>query len=235
MKKSIFIINIILGILTIVSDIFYAFYGGLWLKAITSLGFVLIGLVNLIYVCTTKNKKLKFTIFMFVGLVLSLIADVVLNIQFMIGAVIFASAHILYIISYSTLSKYTWKDLIPAGIIFIPSVLVITLVPIFDFGGILMEVICVVYALIISLMVGKAISNLIKDKKVSNWIIAIGSILFFISDLMLLFDVFSNVDASTALIFDNLCLATYWPAQVLLAYSIYHKTTENQQKGDGNV
>ena len=167
---------------------------------------------------------------MLLGLFLSLVADIVLNIHFMIGAGIFALAHVLYVISYSIISKYTWKDLIPAGIIFVPSALVITLVPLFDFGGVLMEVICVVYALIISLMVGKAISNLISKKCGSNLIIVIGSILFFISDLMLLFNVFGSVEANVALIFDNLCLATYWPAQVLLAYSVFHKTTETKKE-----
>ena len=230
MKKSFFIINIILGLLTIISDVFYALYGGLWLKGVTSTGFVLIGLVNLVYVLLIKDRNIKFACFMLVGLVLSLVADIVLNIHFMIGAVIFALAHVLYIVSYSVISKYHWKDLIPAAIIFVPSALVITLVPLFDFGGILMEVVCVVYALIISLMVGKSVSNLIKEKSVSNLIIMIGSILFFISDLMLLFNVFGSVEANVALIFDNLCLATYWPAQVLLAYSIYHKTTEKKKE-----
>ncbi|MBQ3158435.1 MAG: lysoplasmalogenase, partial [Clostridia bacterium] len=202
----------------------------LWLKGVTSTGFVLIGLVNLVYVLLIKDRNIKFACFMLVGLVLSLVADIVLNIHFMIGAVIFALAHVLYIVSYSVISKYHWKDLIPAAIIFVPSALVITLVPLFDFGGILMEVVCVVYALIISLMVGKSVSNLIKEKSVSNLIIMIGSILFFISDLMLLFNVFGSVEANVALIFDNLCLATYWPAQVLLAYSIYHKTTEKKKE-----
>ena len=81
MKKSFFIINIILGLLTIISDVFYALYGGLWLKGVTSAGFVLIGLVNLVYVLLIKDRNIKFACFMLVGLVLSLVADIVLNIH----------------------------------------------------------------------------------------------------------------------------------------------------------
>ncbi|MBR2908881.1 MAG: lysoplasmalogenase [Clostridia bacterium] len=230
MKKTFLILNIIFGFLTILSLVFYGLCGGLWLKGVTSAGFVLQGVANVIYICLQKDKNIKFASLMLTGLVLSLIADVVLNVFFMVGALIFASAHILYVIAYSVLSKYSWKDLIYASIIFVPSALVITLVPLFDFGGILMEIICVVYALIISLMVGKAVSNLIKEKSATNIIIVIGSVLFFISDLMLLFDVFAKVPHSTALIFDCLCLATYWPAQILLAYSIFHKTTESKKE-----
>lgn len=230
MKKIFLTLNIIFATLTVISDVFYALYGGLWLKGVTSSGFVIIGIINLIYVMLTKGKDIKFAVFMLVGLVLSLIADIVLNIEFMIGAVIFALAHVVYIVAYSFICKINWKDFIPAVIIFVPSVFIVTLVPLFDFGGVLMEVICALYALVISCMVGKAISNYTRDKKVSNLLIIIGSALFFISDLMLLFDVFAEVSSSVALIFDTLCLATYWPAQIILAYSIFHKTLENKNE-----
>ena len=46
----------------------------------------------------------------------------------------------------------------------------------------------------------------------------IGSFLFFFSDLMLLFNEFAGAPFIT----DILCLYTYYPAQILLAYSILH-------------
>ena len=61
-----------------------------------------------------------------------------------------------------------------------------------------MEVVCVFYALIISFMLGKAVSNIIRERNILNLLIVIGSFLFFFSDLMLLFDVFANV----SIIFD---------------------------------
>lgn len=69
--------------------------------------------------------------------------------------------------------------MIYGAIIFIASCLFITLAPIFDFDGVLMEVVCVIYALIISLMVGKSISNIIRKKNVRNILLVIGSPLFF--------------------------------------------------------
>ena len=113
-----------------------------------------------------------------------------------------------------------------AAVLFVPSVLLITLAPLFDFGGILMEVVCVVYALIISCMVGKAISNLVAEHSVINIIIMVGSILFFFSDLMLLFNVFGNLPK----LVDILCLVTYYPAECLLGYSIFLANKTNETK-----
>ena len=54
--------------------------------------------------------------------------------------------------------KYCLKDLIVSMCIFVPATLVIFLLPIFDFGGIMMQMVCVVYALIISLIIGGAVA-----------------------------------------------------------------------------
>ena len=98
--------------------------------------------------------------------------------------------------------------------------------PIFDFGGAFMQIVCVLYALIISCMLGKAVSDLITNKNIFSIIVAVGSFLFFFSDLMLLFDVFAAVDAWAG----ALCLATYYPAQCLLAYSIKVVNKQKQEE-----
>ncbi|MBQ3047627.1 MAG: lysoplasmalogenase, partial [Clostridia bacterium] len=104
--------------------------------------------------------------------------------------------------------------------------------PFFNFDEAIMMIVCLVYALIISLMVGKTISNLITQKSLLNIVLVIGSILFFISDLMLLLNVFGGLPEIT----DILCLATYYPAQCFLAFSILvssniFKHNSNQKEG----
>lgn len=219
MKKLFWALNAIIICLILVGDVCYTIFGSLWLKGLTSGLFVLLGVVNLIYLCKQKSSFVKFGVIMLVGLVLSMIADIVLNLGtlgFMIGAGIFAVGHVFYFFAYGVLKRFKWTDLIASAIIFLPSCLVICLVPIFDFGGILMQIICVVYALIISLMFGKAIANLIRERSLHNLLIVVGSFLFFFSDLMLLFANFATV----SIVFDILCLATYYPAQCILANSI---------------
>ncbi len=227
MKKQFFIANILLALAVLAGDICYMLFGGLWLKSITSAGFVLIGLINLIYACITKSNRLKYAIIMFVGLVFAMLGDIVLNVHFIGGAILFAIGHIFFFISYCFISKFKWTDLIAGGIIFAIAVLVLTLVPIFDFGSVLMQIICIFYALIISLMLGKAISNLIHERSLVNILVVVGSVLFFFSDLMLVFD---NFTAISTIIFGVLCLATYYPAECILAHTILqadgNKSTE---------
>ena len=216
MKKLHLSLNILLAALIIIGDIFYITIGGLLTKSITSILFVTLGAVNLIFALKNKTNFKKFCIIMVVGLFFAMLGDILLEIEFVVGAALFAIGHIFYFIAYCTLQKFEAKNFIYSVCIFIPSALIILLVPIFDFGGIFMQMVCLIYALIISLMVGKAIANLVKEKTILNIIIVVGSCLFFFSDFMLLFNVFANVPR----IFGILCLATYYPAEILLAYSL---------------
>ena len=78
-----------------------------------------------------------------------------------------------------------------------------------------MQIVCLVYALIISLMVGKAVGNCIRTPSLLTVVILAGSILFFFSDLMLVFDWFADGGRISGL----LCMGTYYPAECLLAIS----------------
>ena len=69
---------------------------------------------------------------------------------------------------------------------------------------------------------GDRISNLRKENNHTNKIITIGSILFFISDFMLMLDVFGGISVT-----GYFCLATYYPAQFILAFSIFAYANEN--------
>lgn len=216
MKKKFLIVNLIAFITVLIGDVFFIRTGGLWVKGLSSAGFVLLGLFNLICALKITTNKKKFAIIMFVGLMFGMLGDILLEIEFITGAVLFAVGHIVYFVAYCFLQKFNYKDLVAGLIIFIPSMLFIVLAPIFDFGGNLLKVLCVVYALFISCMLGKSVVNLIKERNLLNILICVGSSLFFFSDLMLLLNVFSNV-FSLALIF---CLITYYPAQCLLAFVI---------------
>lgn len=221
MKKSVLITNLILIIAVLVGDVFYMINGSIWVKALTSLGFVAIGAVNLVYLLKTKPNDKRFAWFMLAGLVFSMLGDIFLEIIFILGAGLFAVGHVLYFVAYCYLAKPRWLDLIISACIAIPSVLVITLVPVFNFGGFLMEMVCIIYALVISCMVGKAVGNYVKFKSVLTLVVMIGSILFFFSDLMLLFNVFADISR----VFGVLCLSSYYPAQILLGVSLlkYHE------------
>lgn len=223
MKNLFLTLNLVLAILIWVGDCLYLQTGALIAKGLTSATFVLMGAVNLLYLILNKNRDYRFPALLLTGLVFAMLGDIILNIHFIGGAALFAIGHLWFFVAYCFAQKFRWTDLIYGAVILVPSVLFITLAPLLDFGGVLMEIVCVVYAIIISLMVGKAIANLVRAKNWPSLIVMVGSILFFFSDLMLLLNVFGGVSR----IFDTLCLATYYPAEALLAFSIFtHRDAE---------
>lgn len=228
LKKICFTANIVLGAVMLAFDIWFLFYGKLVIKGITSALFVAAGGVNLFYAVKSR-ADIKFPIVMLSGLVFAMAGDIVLNIVFIAGAALFAIGHVFYFAAYCVLYKFRPLDLILGACVFVPSVLIITLVPIFDYGGILMEIVCVVYALIISLMVGKAISALVKNRSVLSLFIAVGSIMFYVSDFALLINVFGSIDA-LHFPMRALCLCTYYPAQLLLAFTLFVYTVFGKEK-----
>ena len=214
MKKSLMVANAILLTCILVLDVFYMIYGGIVLKGTTSLLFVLTGVINLNY-CRKNNTTLKFPIWMLIALTFGMLGDILLNINFPLGAAVFGIGHIIYLVAYSMLEKFNRRDLMFAGVIAVISLLIITFTPFLNFGDPFMKGICCTYAVVISLMLGKAISNVLKENNPLNKLIVIGSILFFISDFMLMLDVFGNISEA-----GYLCLGTYYPAQFLLAFSL---------------
>ena len=214
MKKLFMILNTIMLVFTLIFDVLYMINGGLLLKSIASIMFVLTGVINISY-CIKNKTNLKFPIWMLVALICAMLGDILLNINFYIGTIIFAVAHVFYFISYCMLQKMNRRDILCGIGIFIIAISIILFTPFLNFEATLMKGICCFYALIISFMVGKAISNILKENSFINIIIMIGSILFFISDFMLLLNKFGNIAGT-----NYLCLGTYYPAQFLLAFSI---------------
>lgn len=153
-------------------------------------------------------------------------ADIAINLNFIAGAAIFALGHICYFIAYSLMQKPRPTDFIPAIIIFIPIVLFMMFSPLLDFGSVMMKIIGISYAVIICIMTGKAIMNFIRIKNRFNLILALGSVLFLISDIMLLMAYFSKIDFP----FSNFCLALYYPGQCLIANGLAHIKTAITEK-----
>jgi len=224
-EKKIILFNIIFAVIVVAFDVIYAIFSNPWVfKTTTSMLFVAGGVVNLIIAYRSgfaDNKYKKFAYLMMIGLIFAMLGDILLIPKelFIVGAGLFAVGHVFFYIAYLQLSKFSWRDIICSAIIFTASLLVILLYKGFTFEGI-MQIVVIIYALIISLMLGKALSNLfVKDMPtLSKWIIFIGSLMFFLSDLFLLFYMFGG----KLIVFDNLCLGFYYPAEVLLATSIYY-------------
>ncbi len=217
-KKVAFYGNLIFGVLIVMATILYMLdiMNPYFIKSLDSILFVLCGVFNLILLY--KYRKINHawkSFFMLLGLIFACIGDIVLIGNFVLGAIFFAIGHIWFLVYFYVLQKFNYKDVLIGGIIFLISLLLILFLPVFDFGNFL--AIVIIYALIISMMLGKAFSNYLCKMTIPNLVVFIGALLFFFSDLMLVFDNFSTLSG----IFGYLCLSTYYPAEFLLAISIF--------------
>lgn len=217
--KSINLFNLIFCVILIIADACYLFVPAseYITKTIASGLFVLGGLVNLIYVikhANTHSENKMFKWWMMVGLVFACMGDLFLIDFFVLGVLFFALGHVFYFISFLCVEKFCLRDLFSGTAIFLPSALLILLYKGFDFEG--LQGVILIYALIISFMMGKAISNYLGSKNNKNLLVMLGTIAFFISDFVLMFRLFAGWGRVGSI----LCLAFYYPAQFLLAWSV---------------
>lgn len=217
-KKFMLYGNIIFGVLLIAATVcFKQISAGLTVKYITksiaSGLFVLCGIFNMF--CLYKFYKGSWKSWLLlIGLIFAMAGDILLIEHFIIGAILFAIGHIFYLAYFFTLYKFTILDLIFTVFLITFAMLVIFLYKGFEWQG--MKMLVVIYAIVISLMLSKAMGNYFAHKNTANLISFLGALFFFFSDMMLLFYVF----AGKQMIFDYFCIYTYYPAEFMLALSL---------------
>lgn len=222
MKKLLIGTNIVMFIIMLIFDVRYMLDRALSIKFVASSMFVIAGMMNLAY-CIKQRVNLKFPLWMMTGVVYAMLGDLFILTNFYLAATTFALAHIFYFVSYCMLEKINRRDWL-YGISFPAiAVVVLSVMPGLTFGSPLIKGICYVYSMIMTLMLGKALSNLSATNTPINKVIAIGSTLFFISDFMLLLDRFGGISAA-----GYACLGIYYPAQFVLAWSIYVYGSEKE-------
>ena len=214
-EKLILAASLVLMAAVFTGNYFFLTAGGSDVKALTSSGFVLMGLVNLVYALARRSYRIPYTATMAVGLLLACLGDILIGPSFVLGASLFAAGHICFFVSYCTLDRVRPLDMAIGGGIFAAAASFVLFAPILHFSAGYMQMVCLVYSLIISLMVGKAAGNLIRARTPVTVLVLAGSVLFFFSDLMLVFDWFADGGRITGL----LCMGTYYPAECLLAIS----------------
>lgn len=218
-NKTIYTINSVLLGLLVIADILYIILGRAYIfKTLASSVFVVIALFNLVISLVKTKENTLYKYLMFVGILFAFMGDILLIDYFILGAIFFGIGHVFYFVAFCFIKKVNWLDAIFFAVILGFALGVIFGYKHFNFNGMLAVVVC--YALIISLMLGKATANSRaqdKNKLVTN-LIWLGALLFFISDMFLLFSVFGGAPK----VADILCLATYYPAQGLLATSILY-------------
>ena len=225
-QKILLAVNIVLISAILVLNYFYQSNGfDFTLKCICSGAFALLGVINLVYALVSKAENSRFYIGMATGLILAFLGDYLIGYDFISGAAAFAIGHICFVVAYCLMQKMQKLDYMISGAVFLGGLLFLLFFPLLSFDSSIFRIVCIVYALIISTMLGKAIGNFLRSKNAVTGTIAVASILFFFSDVMLVFDRFIGLWNWT----DHACMGTYYPALCLLALSMYIKLIKNRK------
>jgi uncharacterized membrane protein YhhN len=165
----------------------------------------------------TPDADLSFTLWVTAGLVLSLGGDVALMIKtdraFLAGLVLFLLAHIVYSIGFTLPNGFHPQDVVSAAVLLGVAILVYRyLRP--GLGS--MQGPVMFYILIICLMVNRAISTFYGDvfTTAQAWLLTIGAMLFWLSDLVLAVNRFRHPFEA-----NRLSLFLYFGGQLLIALS----------------
>lgn len=217
--------NILLIACTVGCLVCYDILGGLWLKGLTSAWFVTLGIVNLFY-GFRQGVRHPFLWLTAIGLAFGMAADVLLDPAFALGILFFAAGHVLYLVGFFYIERFRWKDLLFVVPVAAVSLYLVVGTPFIRIEDPVLKPMLLGYAVIIACMLGKALSNLSVNKAPSRWLIAVGSILFWFSDVMLAIDMFGTPSRLTWI----LCSYNYWPAQAILGYAMFRFAEEQSQQ-----
>lgn len=210
-------VNILFFFLTWIGGIVFAIQRGLETKIPASGCFFLLGCINTWYLLKYTRRRRSFALTMLAGLFLGFLADIVLQLHFLGGAAIFAVGHVCYVAAYCRLLSRGGGDCLCCLKIVAPVAALVLFLPVLEYGTSFMQGVVLVYAVVISLMTGKAWSNYRRSPSLLTKWLLIGSALFFFSDFMLLFAYFTDIGR----IANILCLITYYPGQAILAGTIF--------------
>jgi len=162
------------------------------------------------------RMNLTYTVGVLVGLVLSFGGDIALMFQanrkaFMIGLVLFLLAHVAYAVTFTLLTGL-------GAVVWLATLVLLALgvgiYRLFRSGLGSMKAPIIVYIVVISVMVNQAVAtfNSSAFSPAQAWMIAIGAVLFYISDVILAANRFWKPFQ-----YNRISLAFYYAGQVLIA------------------
>lgn len=225
--KQLAIINIAITLAVFIGNYYYQSLGfNYTLKIMCSSGFALMGMINMIYAYKKVADK-KVLQFLTLGLIFAFLGDVAINPNFILGVIFFALGHVFFVVAYLAYRKLGKLDVMFSAGLGIFSVGFILLFPYIVFSVPVLKYVVLLYAVIISVMVGKSVGNVLCEKNAFTAMIAVGSLLFFISDMMLLLAWFSTIEGRWT---SNVCMAAYYPGLCLLAGSMVVYLNEKERK-----
>jgi uncharacterized membrane protein YhhN len=178
---------------------------------------ILVIIVAALSIFVPEKYNVNYTLAIMLGLLFSFGGDIALMFKskraFMIGLILFLIAHVVYSIVFTVCSGFVKGDLISAVVL----ILLAIIIYFYLYPGLeKMKIPVLIYVVVISFMVNRAISTF--SGKFFNYsqvlLISIGAGLFYISDLILAINKFRKPFK-----YHRISLAFYYSGQLLIALS----------------
>ncbi len=197
-------------------------------KCLASLSFTLTGIVQ--YKNNKNHSKIERHVarLILVGLVLSLCADVTIYFNFMAGFAVFLVVQTIYLFAYGNMIKKEPKFFIYSLVFTVLIAISLFAYPFIKLGSLLIPV--MIYLCIISFVTISAIFGL-NNKTIGSKFVALGAVMFFVSDYVLMFTVsgVSFLPDSLKFIFHSLNSLLYFPAQMFTACALRHPLLKSRE------
>jgi uncharacterized membrane protein YhhN len=204
----------------ILSEIRQSMLAAVFLKGIASATFVAVGWLGL---CITGGGTLPRLILC--GLILGALGDVLLNARyfagkresalFVAGVVSFFLGHIMYLIVLMSISQSHVPVIVSAAVI---AAVIICVMQRTVTASVPMKILGGVYVATVVLMAVAAVGNALAVQNTGRVLYAVGAVLFLCSDIILIFNTFGE---RTKMLWSAICLALYYPGQLLIALTLY--------------
>lgn len=233
MKRRITLaINLLLGVAICIATYRYFHYSRYRIPGLSNLGmkgvtggiFVLCCLLNVLFY--PRGARAAYRWVLLLGQILACSGDIGLGFDFVTGALLFAAGHVGYYAAFCLLDRPRWRDLPLMAAVFLVSYLVVTSDG-FRLGG--RKMIVMFYAVVISCMLGKALSLMFARQVPSALRVnaAVGAVMFYVSDLMLAINMFGGGGR----VYGAWCLALYFPGEWVLALSAWMSAGKKKTEG----
>ena len=191
------------------------------LKGLASLIFVIIGFIGFRHSGLTGFGKL-----IFIGLIFGMLGDILLNLRylsenngqkiFLVGIVAFLIGHILYLAALLPLANHPLIGVVIGALI--AGALLVYIFKTMEVK-LAFKIFGVVYLGAVIIMTVIAIGNALALPNASRIMYAIGAVAFALSDIILIFNTFGNLNRFSLRI-SNLSL--YYLGQLLIALSLFY-------------
>lgn len=186
-------------------------------KMAASVSFVMTALFAFLSNDDKTPQFKKFGIGFIIAACISSLADYTISKNFLIGMLLFFVSVLVYFFSCFAFGRPGKKFFIVTFAIYIPYIVIINLLPGFTFANFTIPV--AVYSLTILIFTVKAF-DVFKNKSPYAKMLPIGTVLFILSDFILLVQVFYNLTPDAQSYCAVLNLTLYFPAQLLIANSL---------------